>query len=146
MTKVFASSGLSMSDGCWESESVCMISVSRLCVCVCVCVCVCAQPAVSLNRPTCLVPPAIHSLCGNVQQPADIKRSAVKRRGEGDGGEGGVIKCYDPRGAADCGRRSPLITPPRLPLTACVQRGESEGRAAPGFEEERESRGLGPVR
>lgn len=45
-------------------------------------VCFCAQPAVSLNNPTCLGPPVIHSLPGNLQYHGEIKRSIGW--GEGD--------------------------------------------------------------
>lgn len=77
-----------------------MVSVS-------VCVCFGALPAVSLNNPTCLGPPVIHSLSGNLQYHGEIKRSV--------GGEGGgMMKRYNLADSAYCGRQIPLINLPLL--------------------------------
>lgn len=98
-----------------DEESMYDISVS---VCTCVFV-----PAVSLNIPTCSIPPVIHSLPGNLQYHSKIKRSA-----------GGDDERYNLAGSAFCGRRLPLIKPFD---GLCTMR-ESEERAALGAEQRRD--------
>lgn len=103
----------------------------RVCVwyqCQGVCVCFCAQPAVSLNNPTCLGPPMIHSLSGNLQYHGEIKRSV-------GGLGGGMMKRYNLVDPAYCGCRIPLINPPLLSWRAVYREGEWGKSCAGCFEE-----------
>lgn len=85
-----------------------MISVSG-----CVCVCFCAQPAVSLNNPTCLGPSVIHSLSGNLQYHGEIKRSVW---GEDD-------EALQPSRLGLLWAPDSSYQPAAAHLTGCVQRG-----------------------
>lgn len=91
-----------------------MISVSGR---VCVCVCFCAQPAVSLNNPTCLGPPVIHFLSGNLQYHGKIKRSVRGCRG------GGNDEATQPSRPGLLWAPDSSYQPAAALLTGCVQRG-----------------------
>lgn len=80
-----------------------------------VCVCFCAQPAVSLNNPTCLGPPMIHSLSGNLQYHGEIKR--------GSGQGWGMMKRYDLVKSGLLWAPDSSYQPAAALLTGCVQRG-----------------------
>lgn len=87
-----------------ESERSMRNGSGRVCVWYqCQGVCFFAQPAVSLNNHTYLVPPVIHSLSGNLQYHREIKRSI-------GGKEEGMMKRYERERSARGGRRIPLIS------------------------------------
>lgn len=74
--------------------------------------CFCAQPAVSLNNPTCLGPPVIHSLSGNLQYHGKIKRSV-----------GGDDEALQPSRLGLLWAPDSSYQPAAAFLTGCVQKG-----------------------
>lgn len=98
----------------------------------------CAQPAVSLNNPTCLGPWVIHSLSGNLHCHGEIKKKVWVEGVAVIGGRGwGVymMKHCNLVDSAYCGRRIPLIKQPLLSWRAVYREGEWGKSCAGCFEE-----------
>lgn len=104
----------------WKSVSVCMISVSG-------CVCFYVQPAVSLNNPTCLGPPMIHSFSGNLQYYSEIKRSV-----EGKGGWDEDDEALQPSRLRPVVGAGFLLSNCSYSLDGLCTKRQSEARAAVG--------------
>lgn len=95
-----------------------MVGESVYDIAVGACACFSAQPAVSLNNPTCLGPAVIHSRSGNLQYHGKIKRSVG--RVELGGWEGSKR-----HNLVDSAYWAPdsSYQPVAALLTGCVQRG-----------------------